>query len=232
MPDRAAWPRILVVTDRHRLVRRRHLPPDAWPDVLQAQIAGALDGGADLVQVREPDLEARALAWFLRRLFEAVPDSARHVVVNDRSDVAWVTGAAGVHLTERSLDLADIRRLRPADKKWVTGRSVHDPAMAARCRDASYLVAGTVQPSASKPAGWEVLGWAGLAAIVEAAGNTPVVAIGGLAAADAPAVHRAGAIGIAGIGCFLPDAGGDIARSVRARVQVMQKAFDSTGGEF
>jgi thiamine-phosphate pyrophosphorylase len=215
---------VLLVTSRHRLVERAAADPAAWPDLLLAQIAGALEGDADLIQVREPDLGAAALTAFLRRLFREIPASADRVLVNDRADVASVTGAAGVHLTERSLELEDVRQLSSSDKTWVVGRSVHDAATAARCRRASYLLAGTVQASGSKPSGW-LLGWTGLSAIVRAADGTPVVAIGGLGAAEGSHVRRAGAVGIAGIGCFLPEPGRDIVASVRERVCAIQHAL-------
>jgi thiamine-phosphate pyrophosphorylase len=216
---------VLLVTSRHRLVECAAADHADWPHLLLAQIAGALEGNADLIEVREPDLGASALAAFLRRLFREIPGSAARVVVNDRADVANVTGAAGVHLSERSLELEDVRQLFSSDKKWVMGRSVHDPATAATCRGASYLLAGTVQASGSKPSGWRLLGWTGLAAIVRAAESTPVVAIGGLSAGEALEVRRAGAVGIAGIGCFLPQPGRDIVASVRERVCAVQHAL-------
>ena len=225
------WPRVVVVTARARLVGQAGVSLGAWPDLLLEQISGALDGGADLIQVREPDLDAGALVRFLRRLFRELPDCSSRVVVNDRVDIAWVTGAGGVHLTDRSIDLEDVRQLVSADKKWVMGRSVHDPATAARSRSASYLLAGTVQASGSKPPDWRLLGWAGLRAVVGAAEGTPVVAIGGLGAADVAAVLGAGAAGIAGIGCFLPQPGREVASSVQERVRAVRKAFDTTGGE-
>ena len=228
--DATSWPRVLVITSRHRLLERAGAPASAWPDLLLAHIAGALEGGADLVQVREPDLDAGVLCGFLRRVFQEVRGSSRRIVVNDRADIAWVTGAAGVHLTERSLALEDVRRLLPADKRWVTGRSVHDPATAARCRTASYLLAGTVRASGSKPPDWGLLGWEGLTGIVRAAADTPVVAIGGLGAGDVRAIARAGAQGLAAIGAFLPDRGRDIAESVQERVHAVRRAFDTLGG--
>jgi thiamine-phosphate pyrophosphorylase len=232
MADRAGWPRIVVVTDRRRLVRRIGAEPDAWPELLQAQIAGALAGGADLVQVREPDLEGGRLARFLRRTFEHLPAAAGRVVVNDRVDVAWVTGAAGVHLAERSVTVDEARALLPPGKAWVIGRSVHEQrSAAAASRAADYLLAGTVQASASKAPAWRLLGWEGLAEVVRAAGGTPVVAIGGLGADQVDAVLQAGAVGLAGIGCFLPEPGDTVEVSVQARVGALRKAFDKVGGE-
>jgi thiamine-phosphate pyrophosphorylase len=231
MADTARWPRVLVVTDRARLLRRVGAPAEAWSSLLEAQIEGALAGGADLVQVREPDLPAGELAQFLRVLFARVGASAGRVVVNDRVDVAWVTGAAGVHLTERSLSVEETQSLQPVGRRWIIGRSVHQPAGAAAAVGASYLLAGTVLPSESKTGAPYLLGWAGLAEIVRAADKTPVVAIGGLGPADVRAAIGAGAAGVAGIGCFLPEGGAEVAGSVCQRVIAMRKEFDTTGGD-
>jgi thiamine-phosphate pyrophosphorylase len=226
MGSAGRWPRILVVTDRRRLVADAGAAWADWPSLLEAQVAGALAGGADLVQVREPDLDARTLSETLRRLFTAVPGSARRVLVNDRMDVARATGAAGVHLTERSVPVGEARAVQPGDLRWVIGRSVHDGAAAAGAGDADFLLAGTVRCTVSKPKGWRLLGWDGLAAIVRAAGDVPVVAIGGLGPEHAGEILHAGAVGLAGIGCFLPIRGQDVAASVEARVRELRIAFD------
>lgn len=217
------WPQILVVTDRHRLVRHLNARPDEWSLLLQAQVVGAFAGGADLVQVREPDLEPGALTRFLRGVFAEAPGVARRTLVNDRCDVALAAGAGGVHLGERSVGIADARRLAPARRPWVVGRSVHGAAGAVAAREADYLVAGTVQPSGSKPRGWTTIGWAGLSAIVAAAGEAPVLAIGGLGPADAAALRASGAAGMAGIGCFLPDGESSVQAGTEARVRELRQ---------
>jgi len=225
MPGRT-WPRIMVVSDRRRLVAVRRAPATDWPDLLRAQIVGAIAGGADLVQVRERDLDAATLTAFLRELFETEPQVRPRVLVNDRADVALAVGAAGVHLPEHSLTVGDVRRLAPADT-WVVGRSIHSAAGAAGQSQASYLLAGTVGVSPSKPDDWPRLGWDGLRQVVEAAAGVPVVAIGGMSGVDAGAVLSAGAQGLAAIGAFLPDSSGDVTESVQERVSVARLAFDS-----
>ena len=219
----------MLVTDRHRLVAATGAPPGDWASILTAQIAGAVAGDVDLIQVREPDLDADTLTRFLLRLFAAVPGSQSRVVVNSMVEVARAVGARGVHLPERSPDLRDVRALVSTDKQWVTGRSVHTIKAAADSAGASYLLAGTVASSQSKPSGWTTLGWAGLAALVSAARDIPVVAIGGLSTGDIPAIVRAGATGIAGIGCFVPRGPLDVIEFVQARVIAMRLAFDTVG---
>src|SRR5262245_15550215 len=143
MGEAARQPRILVVTDRRRLIAAAGAALADWPRLLAAQVSGALAGGADLIQMREPDLDARSVSDAVRRLFAALPGCASHVLINDRMDIARITGAGGVHLTERSVTIADARAVQPPNRRWVIGKSVHDPEGAARARGADYLVAGT-----------------------------------------------------------------------------------------
>lgn len=230
MPEAArAWPRVVVVTSRHRLARAAGGAGEAWPELLAAQILGAIAGGVDLVQVREPDLDAGPLSRFLRTVFAEVEGSRARLVVNDRLDVALAVGAAGVHLPERSFRLDDVRRLVGPDRAWLTGRSVHSPEGARQTVGASYLMAGTVRASESKPDGGTLLGWNGLRSVIAEAAGTPVVAIGGLTAAEVPRVVECGAAGMAAIGWFIPDRGQDVREFVQERVEAAQIAFDRAG---
>ncbi len=217
----------MLVTDRRRLVADTGAPADDWAALLTAQIRGAVEGGADLIQVREPDLDPATLLRFLLSLFASVPGSQSRVVVNSQLDVARATGARGVHLPERVPMPGDVRALGLADKQWVTGRSVHSARSVADSGGFSYLLAGTVLPSRSKPDGWPPLGWEGLKGLVAAAGDIPILAIGGLTAGHIPALVEAGATGIAGIGCFVPGDQGELTEFVHDRVRAMRLAFDT-----
>ncbi|MCC7125129.1 MAG: thiamine phosphate synthase [Acidobacteria bacterium] len=220
----------MLMTDRRRLVAAAGQSEAAWSDLLLDQISGALAGGVDLVQIRERDLAPRALVTFLRRLWHAVPGASTRVVINDRLDIARAAGAAGVHLPEAGLPLEDVLAGVSADK-FLVGSSVHRTGDASLRRSASYLLAGTVQASESKPAGWRTIGWTGLADIAAAAGTTPVLAIGGLGAADVSRVRQAGASGLAAIGALLPEPGArDVGESVRQRAARIVFAFDSQEG--
>ncbi len=219
-------PRVVLVTSRTRLVASLGLPAAAWPEALTAQIRGAIEGGVDLVQVREPDVPSGLLVQFLRRLFQNVPLSRNLIVINDRADVALAVGARGVHLPERSMGVGDAVRLGGATG-WVVGRSVHGPGEAARSHDASYLMAGSVEASASHPGGAR-LGWPGLRRVVDAASGVPVVAIGGLTQASAAQVRASGAAGLAAVGWFVPPEGvTDVAGFVQDRVAELRMVFDS-----
>ena len=79
----------------------------SWLDVAVA----AVHGGADCVQLREPELADRELAQRAARLVETVKPLGAAVVVNDRPDVAVIAGADAVHLGQRDLTVADARKI-------------------------------------------------------------------------------------------------------------------------
>ncbi len=71
----------------------------------------AIDGGADCVQLREKSLDGVPLLDAARRLVELARPRRVHVVINDRSDIALLSGADGVHLGQTDLSVADVRQL-------------------------------------------------------------------------------------------------------------------------
>ncbi len=213
---------ICLVTDRRRLAVAGATAA-AVADCLVAQIRHAVDAGVDLVQVRESDLEAGALAAIVSRLLAVTRGSSTRLVVNDRIDVALACGADGVHLRGDSIAAADARRLAPPG--FLIGRSVHAAGEAIAAAAADYLIAGTVFPSASKPDGTPLLGIEGLRAIV-AAVDRPVLAIGGMAGGRIGEAAAAGAAGFAAIGLFMashPDAEGGGCRVAELR-QIVKNA--------
>lgn len=215
---------LCLVTDRRRLGAALGIDPGDWNDALRAQIGAAAAAGVDFVQVREPDLEARALADLVRLVVGDTRHTSCRILVNDRLDVALATGAAGVHLKERSFATKAARRVSPAG--FLVGRSIHSQAAVGAAGDADYLIAGTVLPTVSKPS-VPCLGWAGLAAVVAAAAGRPVLAIGGVDLPSIPFVAASGAAGVAAIGAFLPGRVEGLAEFVQKRVIEMRLGFDS-----
>lgn len=199
----APAPRLCLVTDRRRLCGAG-APLAAAREALVVQARAAAEAGVDLIQVRERDLEARALASIVTAMIDALAVTAARVVVNDRLDVALACGAAGVHLRGDSIPPASARSIAPPG--FLVGRSVHGLVEAeAASSSVDYLVAGAVFATPSKPAGHAPMGEAGLAAIVRAV-RVPVLAIGGVTIDRIDRVKAAGAAGIAAIGLFLGDA--------------------------
>jgi thiamine-phosphate pyrophosphorylase len=188
-----------LVTDRRRLcseavgfeeARRRLIDQAKW----------AVASNIDLIQVRERDLEAADLARLVSDVVRVSRGSGTRVVVNDRLDVALACGADGVHLRHDSVAAEAVRTIAPAG--FLVGRSVHGAAEAVGAGPVDYLIAGTIFPSSSKPAGTPILGLDGLAEVVQAVA-VPVLAIGGITHERLDEVAATGAAGSAGIGLFI-----------------------------
>lgn len=219
-----ARPLLCLVTDRSRLPRSAGSDGRAG---LIAFVKAAARAGIDLIQIRERDLNSRDLYELVRESVEVAHGSHARIIVNDRVDVALAAGAAGVHLRGDSLDASCARRVVPRD--FLVGRSVHSPeeaAVAAKDNEVDYLIAGTVFSSASKPGDHKSIGIDGLRAIVRLIG-VPVLAIGGVTAANVGAIVTTGAAGIAAIGLFAEV--GANSDELTQLVRTARGAFDTSG---
>jgi len=167
---------------------------------LLEKVAQAVAGGANLVQLREKDLPAGDLLPLAQCLRQITAGRAL-LLVNDRLDVALAAGADGVHLPERGLPVAEVRRLVGRD--LIIGRSVHSLGEARRAQEegADYVQVGTIYPSRSHPDAVP----AGPRLIEEVACQLgiPVLAIGGVTAETVPEVMQAGAAGVAVVSAIL-----------------------------
>jgi thiamine-phosphate pyrophosphorylase len=150
----------------------------------------------NFIQVRERDLPAGALARLVREILRARHPSVR-VLVNDRADVALACGAHGVHLRGRAISPRTLRRILPeAFQISVACHNLDDVRRAEREGAGMALLAPIFAVSGKGPA-------LGLDVVREAAnGSIPVIALGGVTAAQIPACLAAGAAGVAGIRLF------------------------------
>ena len=219
---------LCLITDRRRLAAAIRAGEDDSERCLFDQIAGAVSGGVDVVQIRERDLEGRALADLTRRIVAVAAGSSTRIVVNDRLDIALATGAAGVHLREDSMPIDVAQRM--GGRRALIGRSIHGPEGARAARGASYLIAGSVFTTDSKP-GRELLGLNGLRQTVLHSGGCPVWAVGGVTRERLPSICEAGARGVAAIGAFIPSGPAlDLAREVQELTSELRFSFDRLGG--
>jgi thiamine-phosphate pyrophosphorylase len=219
-------PTLCLVTDRKRLAARLGLPPTG-PEVCEAlveQARQADEAGIDLVQIREADLDARALGMLVRRVLAAARRT--RVVVNDRVDVALACGAAGVHLRESSAPAGRVRRIGPPG--LLIGQSLHAVAHVVTARSVDYVMFGAVFQTRSKPSGHPTLGVVGLEA-ASVATELPVLGIGGIGLDNVESVALAGAAGIAAVELFLPPTDAASADWLHGIVARVREAFD-TGG--
>src|SRR5437016_3093033 len=107
------------------------------------------NAGVRLLQVRNKTGSARELLEQVERILSFKPDDAA-VIVNDRSDVALMAGAAGVHLGQTDLPPADARRILGADR--IIGFSAHNlqQALAADPLPVDYIAVGPIFATTTK----------------------------------------------------------------------------------
>jgi len=163
-------------------------------------------GGATFIQLRA---KKRSSAWMLETA-DALLRASRYggqarlgevvqIIINDRADVARMSGAAGVHVGQEDLAPEAVRALVGPD--GIIGFSTHSVAQldAAVTRPIDYVAVGPIFGTASKDTGYDAVG---LRLVEEAAKRAQprglgVVAIGGITLDRAPDVIRAGATSVA-----------------------------------
>lgn len=170
-----------------------------------------LRGGARLLQVRAKSQDSGPLFTLAGQVARNARQHAARVIVNDRADIAALSGADGVHVGQDDLSVADVRAVVGP---WaVVGLSTHTREQVDRAldSDAGYVAVGPVFSTATKQTGYDARG---LQLVEYAAGRgKPIVAIGGITLARAPSVLSAGASAIAVITDLLT---GDPEERVRA----------------
>lgn len=168
--------------------------PDASLPVAE-QARAAARGGAWCVQLRDKAADDAVLVALARLLTAELRPFGTKLIVNDRMETAFQSGADGLHIGQSDGDPATARgRLGPGK---LLGLSVETMAQGAAVPSGvDYVGAGPVRATATKPDHAPPIGFEGLARIA-AASPVPVVAIGGLGPGDARALRQAGAIGMA-----------------------------------
>ncbi len=161
-----------------------------------ALIDAALAGGVTAVQLRAKRLGGREMFDLALALRDRCAAAGALFFVNDRVDIALAAGADGVHVGVHDLPLAASRRLIGRDMILGYSPLDMDDVVAARVGGADYVGLGPVFGTASKEDAQLPLGLAALADQARAAA-LPSVGIGGIDAANAASVIRAGVDGVA-----------------------------------
>ena len=92
----------------------------------------ALRGGADCLQLREKDLDPGEVLARARLVVELCRRHRAISIINDRPDIALLSGADGVHLGQQDLPPTEARRLLGPDK--LIGVSTHNLEQARAAR--------------------------------------------------------------------------------------------------
>lgn len=166
------------------------------------ELATALfEGGASLIQIRHKAAATRTLLDEVDEILKVAPGAAQ-IIVNDRADVARLTGAAGVHLGQEDLPPSLARRVLAEGQ--IAGFSTHSlsEAIEADREPIDYIAVGPIFATATKENAAPVLGLERLREICSQV-RKPVVAIGGITLQSARDVLQCGAASVAVISDLL-----------------------------
>ncbi len=154
--------------------------------------------GCRLVQLRAKELSAgEFLAWAKA----GVTAARRHgvaLIVNDRADVALLSGASGVHVGQADISVSAARRV--LGNEAIIGLSTHslEQAKDAEAKAVDYVAIGPVFATKTKsdPAYAEPLGLSAVREVRRAV-QKPLVAIGGITIERARKLTEGGVDGVA-----------------------------------
>lgn len=164
------------------------------PHAVQARLA--CQGGVRWVQLRAKGLAVPDWISLAREVAAVCREHGAWLTVNDSPEVAAAAGARGVHLGRADPLPARARPLLAPDA--LLGVTLNEPADLARLADGrpDYVGVGPFRATASKPGHAPVHSPQSLGALIRAAA-LPAYVIGGVSAADLPAIRALGARGAA-----------------------------------
>ena len=161
-------------------------------------VRAAIDGGVDVVQLREKGTEAGFRYDLGLELRELTAEAGVDLIVNDRVDIAQAIDADGVHVGQSDLPVAVARELLGPDAIVGCSTSTVEEALEAEAAGADYLGIGAVYGTSSKDVAAEEdgVGPERIDTITNAV-SIPAVGIGGITADNAGPVVESGASGVA-----------------------------------
>ena len=145
------------------------------------------------MQLREKHVAARDFFPDASAAIAYAHENQSLIVINDRVDIAVAAGADGVHLGQTDLPPEAARRLLGNDA--IIGFSTHSVE---QLKDAlrmpiDYIAIGPIFPTSTKENPNPTVGIDGITMAKYFVGDTPLVAIGGITAANAKSVLVRGA---------------------------------------
>lgn len=165
---------------------------DAGPSeqAFEELVSQYFSGGVDVIQLRDRQVDDRTLLHRARLAAELARKSDKLFIVNDRADLAFASGADGVHVGQEELPVTEARKILGPQK--LIGLSTHsiEQARSAVGEGADYIGCGPVFAGRTKTfehyVGTEFL--SEVAAEIE----LPAFAIGGIDLSNVDQVVEAG----------------------------------------
>ncbi len=171
---------------------------------LERTTRSALEGGVDMIQSREKGLADKEWLHRLELLRKWTGEAGALLLVNDRPDLALLSGADGVHAGQEDLPVNACQRIVNADgTKRLVGASTHSPEqlfLAIR-EGADHAGVGPIFPSGTKH--FDSFPGLDLVRAVKPMQDIPWFALGGISPGNLDQVLEAGARRVAVSRCVL-----------------------------
>lgn len=159
-------------------------------DAFLDAIASSLQGGVDILQLREKSMPAKKFFELGKKVKQLCLQYDTTFIINDRVDIAALLEADGVHLGQDDLDVKSAREILGANA--IVGISTHCPEHALKAIEdgADYIGVGPVFATPTKenaiPVGLDYVKW------VSENIKIPAFAIGGIDIENCGQVVEAG----------------------------------------
>lgn len=161
------------------------LPTAEW-------VARMARAGVPTLQLRFKSEDAAAVRREVEAAVQAVRGTSSLLFINDHWREAIAAGAYGVHLGQEDMEIADFAAIRAAGLRLGLSSHGYAEMLRADALSPSYIAMGAVYPTTLKRMATAPQGPGRLAAYVRLLRHYPGVAIGGISAAELPAIKATG----------------------------------------
>jgi thiamine-phosphate pyrophosphorylase len=151
----------------------------------------ALIGGAKIIQLRDKSTSPRQILPIAHQIRRLTHQYNALFLINDQLDLAFLSGADGVHLGPDDFSITDARKLLGTDAIIGTSCGTPEEAIEAQKLGATYIGIGAVYGTQTKLDAGEAIGLDGLNA-VRAVTTLPCAAIGGINESNFEEVTKTG----------------------------------------
>lgn len=167
----------------------------------------ALAGGCHWIQLRMKDAQREEIIATAAEILPLCRELGATFILDDHVELVELTGADGVHLGKNDMPIAEARRQLGRNKIIGGTANTFEDILAHAEAGADYIGCGPFRFTTTKKNLSPILGLEGYARIVEQMRQNnislPIVAIGGIAFEDIPAILQTGVMGIALSGSVL-----------------------------
>jgi thiamine-phosphate pyrophosphorylase len=190
------FPSLYAILDPSLLTTFGALPEESARGSEMILAEKLAEAGVELIQYRDKKATSRELFEISRKLSGELARRNVRFIVNDRPDIALLTGAGGVHVGQEDLGVEEARAIC-GPGRWV-GVSTHtlEQLAAADRTSADYVAFGPIFPTTTKQNPDAVVGTELLRRARQIT-QKPLVAIGGITLERAAEVYGAGADSLA-----------------------------------